>query len=91
MKVLYVEEEIFSREKLLRVLNRRFSDVHVAIDGEEGFQQYKQLQPDIIIVDINMSKMNGLEMIERIRNLNEKVQIIVTTANDDHEIFIQCN
>ncbi|MDR7078287.1 diguanylate cyclase (GGDEF)-like protein [Neobacillus niacini] len=89
VKVLYVEEEIFSREKLLRVLNRRFSDVHVAIDGEEGFQQYKQLQPDIIIVDINMSQMNGLEMIERIRNLNEKVQIIVTTANNDHEIFIQ--
>ncbi|MEH7272849.1 GGDEF domain-containing response regulator [Neobacillus vireti] len=89
VKILYIDEEIFSREKILRVLNRRFSDVHVAIDGEEGFQLFKQIQPDIIIVDINMSKINGLEMIESIRNLNKKVQFIVTSGNDDQEIFIQ--
>lgn len=88
VKVLYVEDEVFSREKLLRILNRRFSDVHVAIDGEEGFQLYQQHLPDLIIVDIKM--MQGLDMIKNIRKHNEKVQIIVTTAHDDQEIFIQC-
>jgi two-component system, cell cycle response regulator len=90
VKVLYVEDEVFSREKLLRVLNRRFSDVHVAIDGEEGFQLYQQHLPDLIITDIKMNHMSGLDMIEKIRKQNQKVQIIVTTAHDDHDTFIQC-
>lgn len=90
VKVLYVEDEVFSREKLLRFLNRRFSDVHVAIDGEEGFQLYQQHLPDLIITDIKMNLMSGLDMIKKIRKHNEKVQIIVTTAHDDNDIFLQC-
>jgi two-component system, cell cycle response regulator len=90
VKVLYVEDEVFSREKLLRILNRRFSDVHVAIDGEEGYQLYQQHLPDLIITDLNMNHMSGLDMIEKIRNENEKVQIIVTSAHDDNDVFIQC-
>ncbi|WP_419887380.1 diguanylate cyclase [Neobacillus niacini] len=90
VKVLYVEDEVFSREKLLRILNRRFSDVHVAIDGEEGFLLYKQHLPDLIIADIKMNSMSGLEMIQNIRKHNKKAQIIVTTAQDDNETFIHC-
>ena len=89
IKVLYVEDEMFTREKLLRVLNRRFSEVHFAIDGEEGFLLYKQHLPDLIIADIKMNQMDSLAMIEKIRIHNEKVQIIVTTAHDDNDIFIQ--
>jgi two-component system, cell cycle response regulator len=89
IKVLYVEDEIFSREKLLRVLNRRFANVHVAIDGVEGFQLYQKYQPDLIITDIKMNQMSGLEMIRKIRETNDKAQIIVTTAHDDNDFFIQ--
>jgi diguanylate cyclase (GGDEF)-like protein len=83
VKVLYVENEVFSREKLLRVLKRRFSDVLVAHDGKEGIQLYHQHQPDIIIADIKRNQLSSLEMIEKIRSLNEKVQIIATTGHDD--------
>ncbi len=89
VSVLYVEDEKFSREKLLRVLSRRFAHIHVAIDGVEGFQQYQKYQPDLIIADIKMNQMSGLEMIEKIRELNDKVQVIVTTAHDDNDFFIQ--
>ncbi|SDN29823.1 diguanylate cyclase [Bacillus sp. OK048] len=89
VKVLYVEDELFTREKLLRVLNRRFSEVHFAIDGEQGFLLYKRHLPDLIIADIKMNQMNSLAMIEKVRSHNEKVQIIVTTAHDDNDIFIQ--
>ncbi len=89
VKVLYVEEEKFSREKLLRVLNRRFVNVHVAIDGVEGFQLYQRYQPDLIICDIKMNETSGLEMIKEIRALNDQVQVIVTTAYDDHDFIIQ--
>ncbi|HEY2421225.1 MAG TPA: response regulator, partial [Neobacillus sp.] len=89
VKILYVEDEVFSREKLLRVLSRRFAHVHVAIDGEEGFQLYKKYQPDLIITDIKMNQMSGLEMIEKIREINDKAQIIVTTAHEDNDFFIK--
>ncbi|MEH7502611.1 diguanylate cyclase [Neobacillus drentensis] len=89
VKVLYVEEEKFSREKLLRVLNRRFVNVNVAIDGVEGFQLYQRYQPDLIICDIKMNETSGLEMIKEIRALNDQVQVIVTTAYDDHDFIIQ--
>jgi diguanylate cyclase (GGDEF)-like protein len=89
VKVLYVEEEKFSREKLLRVLNRRFVNVNVAIDGVEGFQLYQRYQPDLIICDIKMNETSGLEMIKEIRALNAQVQVIVTTAYDDHDFIIQ--
>jgi two-component system, cell cycle response regulator len=89
VKVVYVEDEIFSREKLFKVLSRRFANVHVAIDGVEGFELYQEYQPDLIITDIKMNQLSGLEMIKKIRELNENVQIIVTTAHDDYDFFIQ--
>ncbi|MEH7120295.1 diguanylate cyclase [Neobacillus vireti] len=89
IRVLYVEDEKVSREKLLRVLHRRFAHIHVAIDGVEGLQLYQKYKPDLIIVDIKMDHMSGLEMIKRIRMQNEKVQVIVTTAHEDNEFFIQ--
>jgi diguanylate cyclase (GGDEF)-like protein/PAS domain S-box-containing protein len=89
VRVLYVEDEAESREKLLRVLNRRFSDIHVALDGEEGYELYHRLLPDLIITDIKMNQLSGLNMIEKIREHSDKVQIIVTTAHDDNEFFIQ--
>ncbi|MEH7548679.1 GGDEF domain-containing response regulator [Neobacillus vireti] len=89
IRVLYVEDERFSREKLLRVLNRRFANIHFAIDGVEGLQLYQKYKPDLIIADIKMNQMSGLEMIKNIRAQNEKVQVIVTTAHDDNDFFVQ--
>ncbi|WP_342431519.1 diguanylate cyclase [Neobacillus sp. FSL H8-0543] len=89
VSVLYVEDELFSREKLLRVLKRRFAMVHVAMDGEEGLELYKRHKTDIVIADIKMNQMSGLEMIQKIREINDKAQIIVTTAHDDNDFFIQ--
>lgn len=89
VKVLYVEDDKFSREKLMRILERRFSNVLVATSGDEGYRLYKQTHPHIIIADIKLDKMNSLEMIEKIRGQDDKVQIIVTTANEDSELLLQ--
>ena len=89
VKVLYVESEKFTREKLLRVLNRRFADVHVAIDGVEGFDLYQRYQPELIICDIKMNKKCEVDMLKQIRTLNAQVQVIVTTSYDDHEFMMQ--
>lgn len=89
VKVLYVEDDKFSREKLLHILNRRFSNVHAATCGEEGFRLYNECHPDVVIADIKMDKTNGLEMIEKIRQQDDKVQIIVITAYEESEFLLQ--
>jgi diguanylate cyclase (GGDEF)-like protein len=90
VKVLYLEDDPFSREKLLRILNRRFRNILIATNGDEGYKLYHQYHPDLIITDLKVTEMNGLEMIRKIREQDDNVQIIVTTAHDDNEIFIQC-
>jgi two-component system cell cycle response regulator len=89
VNILYVDEEKFTREKLLRVLNRRFANVHIAIDGEDGFQLYQRYQPELIICDLKMNQMSGLEMIRKIRALNDQVQVIVTTTYDDQKYLMR--
>jgi diguanylate cyclase (GGDEF)-like protein len=89
IQVLYLEDDPFSREKLLRILNRRFRNILTATNGEEGYQLYHQYHPDLIITDLKVAEMNGLEMIRKIREQDDNIQIIVTTAHDDNEIFIQ--
>ncbi len=89
ISVLYVEDEKFSREKLLRVLKRRFADIHIAIDGVEGYELYQKYKPDLIIADIKMNQMSSIEMINKIRELDERVQVIVTTSYDEPDLFDQ--
>jgi two-component system, cell cycle response regulator len=89
VKVLYVEDDKFSREKMLRILERRFANVLLAESGDEGYMLYKQNHPNIIITDIKLDKMNSLEMIEKIRQQDDQIQIIVTTAIEDSELLLQ--
>ncbi|EMT46155.1 GGDEF domain-containing response regulator [Anoxybacillus flavithermus] len=89
IKVLYVEDEPGAREMLMRLLKRRIRDVKVAKNGQEAFEYFTEFQPDIVITDIKMPVLNGLELIRRIRESDEHVQIIITTAYDDNDFFIR--
>lgn len=89
IKVLYIEDDPFTREKLLKVLSRRFRQVFSACNGEDGYHSYMKYSPDIVITDLKMMHGNGLEMIRKIREMDDKVQIIVTTAHDESDTFIQ--
>ncbi|WP_297992070.1 diguanylate cyclase [Anoxybacillus sp.] len=89
MKVLYVEDEPGAREMLMRLLKRRIRDVKVAKNGQEALELFTTFQPDIVITDIKMPLLNGLELIRRIRESDEHVQIIITTAYDDNDFFIR--
>ncbi|WP_022851158.1 response regulator transcription factor [Limisalsivibrio acetivorans] len=88
LSVLYVEDDINVRESLLRFLRRRFDNIHYAKDGKEGLAQYMEHKPDIVITDIQMPMMDGLEMASRIMQDNPEVKIIVTTAFNE-EPFLE--
>lgn len=82
--LLYVEDDEFSREELESYLKRRVPNVHVASNGEEGYELYKKYRPDIIITDIMMPKMTGIEMAHLIRQEDKTTKIIITSAYSDN-------
>src|SRR5438552_5378537 len=88
-KILLVEDD----EILVRMYKKLFSyngyDVSVATDGIQGLQYAKQLKPDLIILDVMMPKMNGLELLEKIKNdptIKSIPTIMLTNLNMDHEV-----
>lgn len=81
--VLYVEDDELIRTQTVEFLSRFFSAIDVAVDGEQGLEKYDETRHHIVITDINMPKMNGIEMIEKIRQKNEEQIILVTSAHND--------
>lgn len=87
--VLYVEDDEHIRDQLTQFLRRRAGTLHVASNGAEGLELYRRHQPDMVVSDILMPEMNGLEMAEGIRALNADVPIIVTTAFNETDYFLK--
>jgi len=90
LKVLYVEDDSSVRNELSSLLSNFFNNVYTASNGEEGLELYisKQKDIDIIIADINMPKMTGIEMLEEIRKFDKNIPAIFTTAYSDTEFLI---
>ncbi|HLP96879.1 MAG TPA: EAL domain-containing protein [Sideroxyarcus sp.] len=82
MTLLYVEDDEVTREYLARYLRRRLGRVLLAGDGNEGLSLFASHKPEIVLTDIRIPLMSGLEMAEEIRKLDRDVPIIVTTGSD---------
>lgn len=80
LALLYVEDDPDVREQLTKSLHRRVGQLWVAEDGQEGLELFRQHHPQMIVTDILMPGMDGLDMAACIRELDESVPILVTTA-----------
>lgn len=89
IKVLYCEDEEIVREPISEMLKRKVAEVFTATNGEEGIQQYLLNSPDVIITDIKMPGMDGFEMIQKIRNSNPFIPVIVTSAFDFKDYLLK--
>lgn len=87
--LLYVEDDEQVREQLANFLRRRVGTFYVAANGAEGLDLYRAHRPDIVVSDILMPEMNGLEMAEKIKALDPHVPIILTTAFNETEYFLK--
>ena len=83
LTVLFVEDEELAREKLGKILSKLFKEVILATNGLDGFEKFRKSNIDLIISDINMPIMDGLEMLKSIREINNEVPIIFTTARNE--------
>jgi YesN/AraC family two-component response regulator len=88
LKLLYVEDEAFTRKQLSKLLKRRVGKLMIAENGKQGIELYEKHRPEIVIVDLIMPVMGGLEMIKKIREIDHTSFIIVTTAIGDTESIL---
>ncbi len=82
LTILIVEDEQINIELMHQMLNDKF-EIKIATDGKKGFDIYKKIQPDIIIADINMPNLNGIEMVKKIRLIDKNVKVIFLTSHQD--------
>jgi len=85
--VLLAEDEKNLRESFAKVLMLYVGNVYTASDGENALEVYKTKKPNIIITDIKMPKINGVDFIKKIRQENKNIPIIVTSAYTDKDFY----
>ena len=83
--IIYVEDDDVVRQGIAKFLSRRCKKLVEAANGKEGFEEYKKNMPAMVITDIEMPIMGGMEMIDKILDYKEKQPIIITTGYDDDE------
>ena len=89
IKVLYVEDDDIARENGVEYLENFFDEIFEANNAIKAMQIYEKFKPQIIITDIQMPKVNGLEFIKQIRQKDKKTQIIVITAFCNQEYLLK--
>jgi len=88
LSLLYVDNNAVLREKVKTLLKKFFLEVVFAADGEEGNKLFKEHRPQIVITDIPLPKLNGLDMIKRIKKLDPSTKFIIASAFDEKEYLM---
>ena len=87
--VLYIDDDDFIRENASEYLSRYSRVVYEASDGEEGWKTYLTKKPDIIISDIRMPGIDGLELVGKIRENDRETPVILVTAYTNMEYLLR--
>ena len=88
LKILLVEDEEKLASLLKNAIGDSFYSFTLAKDGKEGLEKFLSIAPDIIITDIMMPKLTGLEMAQEIRKVDEDIPIIILSAFSESDKFL---
>lgn len=92
MNFLLIDDDKEFQKNLFNLLENFSSNISIASDGKEALEKYQSSPTkfDILFVDINLPKLNGLDLIHQIRNINPKQAICVVSAYSETDVFIKC-
>ena len=83
MKVLIIDDAEIARTTLKRIVEKAGHEVAgTAINGEAGLVEYQLLKPDLVILDISMPGMDGIECLKAIKAFDDKAKVIMCSALD---------
>jgi CheY-like chemotaxis protein len=91
LNILYVEDELQAREISQKIFKRIFKNVDSFENGLEGFLAFQSNKNnyDLIISDINMPKMDGIDMLEKIREVDTEIPVIFITARNESNVLLK--
>lgn len=91
IKVMIADDHILMREGIKQLLefNGEIEVIAEANDGEECLEKLKTINPEVLLLDINMPKKNGIEVLESIRNQNLKVKVLILTVHNEIEYLLK--
>jgi DNA-binding response OmpR family regulator len=85
-KVLVVDDEPEAVELLVEFLSAKGYEVVTATDGEEAVKRVKEDRPHLVLLDVRMPKMNGMEALRRIREIDPETGVIMVTGVNEEDV-----
>jgi len=89
LTLLYVEDDPLLGRINAELFNDIFKSVDVAKNGEEGLEKFRERKHDLVITDINMPVMNGIEMVREVRRIRKEQPVMILTAYREIEYLSQ--
>lgn len=89
ISLLFVEDNPTIRMMYAKILEKRVRQVYVAENGQVGHELYLKHNPDLVLTDISMPVMNGLQMIRLIKEVNPEIKVVVMSAYQNNEYFLE--
>lgn len=87
--ILIIEDDLETLEIMIEIFESIFSNVYSAVNGYEAINFFQNYRIDVILCDINIPKLNGLAVIDKIREMNYSVPIIIISAYSDKETLLK--
>jgi len=85
--VLFVDDDEFVVETMKEILPMLFKESYFALNGLGGISICKEHKIDIIITDLSMPKMNGIDMIKKIKEFNQDIKIICVSGHNENDFI----
>ncbi|MDY6837069.1 MAG: response regulator [Thermodesulfobacteriota bacterium] len=89
LKILLIDDEEPIRKVLGLYLRSKDYEVITAADGREGIEAFQQESPAVVLTDIKMPGMDGIEVLKRVKEMNPETEIIVITGHGDMDLAVQ--
>ena len=90
MRVLVVDDHSLFRDGLVSLLNAAgFEVIGEVGDGETAIAETLRLKPDLVLMDVSMPKMNGLEALQQIKQQSPEITVVMLTASDEDQVLME--
>lgn len=87
--ILYAEDEDEVRQNYVEYLSSYFKAVYSCADGAQALATYHKFRPDVLLLDVSMPEMDGLEVAREVRKEDKEVRIMMLTAHTEQERLLQ--
>jgi YesN/AraC family two-component response regulator len=88
LNLLYVEDNEETRSSTLKMLQNFFDNITVGVDGQDGYEKFEAGTFDLVLSDINMPRLNGIEMTWKIRETGSTTPIVILSAHHEKNYIV---